>query len=136
MNQPHKDKKKFTYNENKLVFDTLKWIAAEETKTLGREVTMPEVIRTETLKVANKYRREHGQPPIKYDTSGGKFAPPNATSATVCTIDSQGNMDVRERRGNKMTQWKHVKQLPELLRSYPKCKVLYRHQLRNVLDYL
>jgi len=45
-------------------------------------------------------------------------------------------LDVRNKRWKKLSEWKNVKQVPQLLRSNPKCKIEYRNQLRNVLDYL
>ena len=129
MNQPGKDKRKFTYFENKLVFDTLQLVAQDEARTRGGAVTVSELIRNSTLDCANKYRRKQGQPDIKHDTSGGKFAPGSASSARQCVVDLQGNMDVSDKRGKKMDEWKKIKQLPELLRLYRKCKVVYAESL-------
>src|SRR5205823_14507977 len=136
MNQLHKDKRKFTYFENTQVFDTLTQIADHETARQGRTVTIPELIREKTLPLANRYLCERGQQEIEYDTHAGKFAPSSANSATLCTIDSKGNLDVRNKRGKKMDKWKKVTQVPQLLSSYPKCKIEYRDQLRQLADYL
>ena len=136
MNQSHKDKRKFTDFENTEVLDNLAQIADEETASQGRTVTIPELIRERTLSLVNRYLRERGHPKIKYDTQAGKFAPGNANSATFCTVDSNGNIDVRNKLGKKMNEWKNINQVAQLLRSYPKCKLEYRNQLRNVLDYL
>jgi hypothetical protein len=136
MNKPHEDKRKVTYFEHKQVFKTLQDIAKEETEKQGHLVEVPEIIRKSTLKLANKYRVQHGEKPIDYDPSSGKFAPGGADSAARCEVDLQGNIEVRDRRGNKMRKWKRISQLPRLLRLYPKCKVVYVSHFRNLLDYL
>jgi hypothetical protein len=136
MNQPDKNKRKFTYFEHKNVFATLQLIAKDETSIRGREVTVPELIRKETLVLANKYRRKHGKPEIEYDPSGGKFVPGGPLSAARCEVDLQGNMEVRDRCGNRMRKWKRISQLPQLLSLYRKCKVVYVTHFRNLLDYL
>src|SRR3954447_22247484 len=138
MNRPHKDKRKFTYFENRQVFDTLVQIAKEKTAEQGRIVTVPELIREDTLAVANKFLRKHGKQPIEYDTGAGKFAPGSGRrgSAAECQVDIQGKIEVRDRLGNKLNEWKHVEQIPQLLRSYPKCKIVFVKQFHNVLDYV
>ncbi|SRR6266480_282783 len=80
MNQPHKDKKKYTYYDHKDVLTTLMIIAKDEASTRGRTVTVPELIRNLTSARTNTYLRKRGQREIKYDTSDGGFGPTSVKS--------------------------------------------------------
>jgi hypothetical protein len=126
MNQPDKKKRKFTYFEHKKVFNTLERIAKDETSMRGRIVTVPELIRNLTKALANEYRSKRGKRLINYDTSAGKFAPSKVGSPTDAFVYIDGRMEVFDKTGKKMNEWKNVTQLPELLRLYPKCKVQFR----------
>jgi hypothetical protein len=123
MNQPDRDKRKFTYYEHNGVFATLQLIAKDETSTRGRIVRASELIRNMTRARANEYHRKHGQPRIKYDTTSGKFAPSSVDSATLALVTINGDLKVFDKQGKKMNNWRKVTQLPDLLRLHPKCKV-------------
>jgi len=125
MNQPDKKKRKFTYFEFEEVFSEFIKMAEEETARTGRVVTAPELIRRDTLKHANAHRVKNGQKPLDLDPSAGKFAPGGVGSATQAVVDIKGKMNVYDRKGNKLTEWKKVEDIPHLLRLYPRCKVIY-----------
>lgn len=125
MNQPDSKKRKFTYFENKDVFAALQEMADEETQKQGRVVTVPELIRETALKRANMFLNKHGKKPTDYDTTAGKFAPGGVGSAARAEVDLKGKMNVFDRNGNKLPDWKKVEQIPQLLRVFPKCRITY-----------
>jgi len=127
MNQPSKDKTKFTFFEHKDVFSEMKQAAAEQSEKYGRIVKIPEIIRTLTLNFANERRKKLGKEPIDYDPASGKFAPPGIGSAKRAVLNMRGGgMTVTDNNGNRLPEWKSVKQIPSLLRLYPKCKMIVR----------
>jgi hypothetical protein len=124
MNQPDKSKRKFTYFENRDVFIALTEMAKEETDKRGEIVTVPTLIREVALKRANEFRRGKGQKPIDYDPSAGKFAPVGAASPAQAVVDLKGNLAVFDRKGNKISGYNKLTQVPQLLRAFPKCRVI------------
>ena len=124
MNQPDKAKRRFTYFENRDVFNTLTQIANEETEKRGEIVTVPALIREVALKRANEFLRRKGQEPIDYDPSAGKFAPSGARAAARAVVDLKGNLAVYDREGNKIGGYNKLAQVPQLLRAFPKCRVI------------
>src|SRR5207237_10443735 len=113
---------KFTYFEHKEVFETLRQIAIEETDRPGHRVTVPELIRKITLKLANKYLVRHGKKPIDYDTSAGKFAPGDPSPDKV-VVDEKGAVTVHC-KGNKLPWSIRPQELESLLKRYPKCRLM------------
>jgi hypothetical protein len=125
MNQPDSKKRKFTYFEFEDVFADLQKMAKEETGRCGHVVTVPELIRRITLKQVNAYRAKHGQKPLDYDPSAGKFAPGAVGSATQAVVDMKGKLVAYDRNENKLPEWKTVQDIPHLLRMFPRCKIIY-----------
>ena len=132
INTPGKQKRKVTYFENKKVYEALVKMAADETARQGRVVSVPELIREIALKRANAYLAKQGKKRIDYDPSAGKFAPGAVSSATRAEVDLNGKMSVYDREGNKLPAWKKIQEIPRLLRSYPKCKVVYQMPKREL----
>jgi hypothetical protein len=124
MNQPDKSKRKFTYFENRDVFIALTQMAKEETEKRGEIVTVPALIREVMLKRANEFLRGKRQKPIDYDPSAGKFAPSGAAAAARAVVDLKGNLAVYDREGNKISGYSKLTQVPQLLRVFPKCRVI------------
>jgi hypothetical protein len=137
MNQPKRYKRKLTYFEHKKVFNVLEQIAKNQTKRHHevQKVTVPQLIREDTLKLANRYLIDHGKEPIDYDTSAGKFAPKGIRStplkkvepkAVRAVVDIKGNVTVYDKKGSKLPNWKKLEELPRLLSLCPKCRVVLK----------
>jgi hypothetical protein len=123
MNQPSKDKKKFTFFEQKDVFSELQQAATTQTETYGRIIKVPEIIRTLTLNFANEIRKKQGKEPIDYNPASGKFAPGGVGSAKQAVVNMKGEMAVFDKNGKRLPEWKSVTEIPRLLQVYPKCKI-------------
>jgi hypothetical protein len=128
-NQPDESKRKVTYQENKDVYNELVLQANEETATWGEVVAPAELIRRGTKLIANANRERSGEPKIDYDEKSGPFAPRNIVSATLAIMNSPGDMAVYDKKGNKMKGWDNVKDIPKLLRSYPRCELRFSESL-------
>jgi hypothetical protein len=121
MNQPNRNKRKFTYFEHKEVIATLQQMAKEETEGPGHIVTVPELIRRSTLKLANKYLTRHGKKQIDYDPSAGKFAPGNPLPDKV-VVNEKGDVTLYC-KGHKLPWSITLQDIERVLRRCPKCRV-------------
>lgn len=123
---PHPVKRKVTYFENKNVLAALEKLAEEESKQAGHKIYVSELIREMSLKLANSYLETAGKKPIDYDPSSGKFAPGGVPMPGSAVVDEEGKLTVYDKKeGRIMTEWRHLKQLPALIRNFPRVKVRY-----------
>jgi|ERR1051326_7712488 hypothetical protein len=126
MNQPKRFKRKFTYGEHEAVVAAYDLEAATRTAREGRIVTRAEIAREASLKRANEIYKKHGKKTIDYDTSAGKFAPGGPAAADQALVDLRGRMIVVDKKGEEMPKWKKVEEIPQLLRLFPRCRIVYQ----------
>jgi hypothetical protein len=103
------------------VFETLQQIGREETERPKYVVTIPELIRRSTLELANRYLERHGEEQIDYDTSAGKFAPGKPSPDTL-VVNEKGQVTLFS-KGNKLPWSIKLKEIDDLLKRYPNCRV-------------
>jgi hypothetical protein len=125
MNAPDKSKKKFTFFIHKDVFKIYEQIAKDESEKLGRTVTVPELLRRDSLERANSVLKKKGKRLLDLDPSAGKFASAGPNSVAQVIIRPGGRIEAYNKKGDRLREWKHLNQLEEITRLYRRVKVAH-----------
>lgn len=125
-NSPASDKKKTTMFLHADVLKIYDKIAEDESKKLGRTVTVPELIRIDGLKRANEvlahrpdYRKlVGGQKHLDLDPSAGKYGATGNESVVRIVIRPGGKIEAFNKKGDQLSQWKRLDQIEEITAKY------------------